>query len=358
MLQWEKISRPDAGLLVAVEDLTEGRAIVSVLQGAGLCNVSMVNDGRTALNLVHGRPIRVLVVSWDLPEIGGVDLIRTIRSDPPSADLPCLLIISSLEQESLTQTKELRLDGLLLRPFSPDTLLSKIERGMSGHGAARGFSQWETEGDRAAESGRAADALAAYGDALVEGRSRVANLQTEIALTLFKMGRTTEAVASLEEAVRADPGLARAQAALGHAYLENGRPEEARVALEAARALDPMRESIQVDLAEALLALDDDQRAESLLRNLLRENPANGFLFNRLGMALRKQGKFEQACVCYQRALALNDRDEHLHFNLGRCHYEAGRPDQAVWCIQHALAINPDLSSAKDLLQKIKSVSL
>lgn len=345
---------PETNFLVAVGSRYEADLIQDTLRDMGFMNVTWVDNGVAAFDLFRQKADFFLLTASDLPQIDGLKLIEMIRRDAQTADAPCVFITSSPKPHELSKAKDMGVSGVWLRPFSSRVVETKLREIMKKRPNVLSPLALESQADKALDSGRPEEAMDEYKQALQAGKKRLAGLHTEMGLAFQKQGRLEEAVASLEEAVEADPRLARAQAALGKAHLDSGRPTEAQQALARAFSLDPKNEETQIDLAESFLQLDQGGRAEEFFKELLQKRPDDYYLLNRMAMALRKQGKFDQALDTYDKAMKINDKDENLHFNIGRCQFEAGRLDLAAVSIRRALGINPRLTQAGKLLARIQ----
>jgi len=347
------MATPDINILIAVPERAEAEVIGRTLREMGFYNLRRADDGLTALDMIRSRPESFLIAAWDLPLISGPGVIEMVRREPGFSDLSCLLIMPTLDSEEIARLSKLNLDGILTRPIVAGILGAKIKEALDKRNRKPWPETKEAKGDHLFDSGQPQEALEEYAKALRTGQNRLASLHTDMADILMKQGRLDEAVASLEEAVQADPGLVRAQAALGRAYLEAGRLDEAGQVLAKALALDPLNEKIQAGIAEIHLQLENLNQAEALFRKLWEQSPHDLHFLNRLGIVLRKQGKYEEALTYYRQALQIHDQDEHLYFNLGRCYFEAGQVDQAKWSIRQALILNPGFNEAKELLERI-----
>ena len=117
---------------------------------------------------------------------------------------------------------------------------------------------WERHLEAVEEGGRGA-ALMALGRAQIEAR------------------RNEDAIESLAEATRADPGLAEAFDLLGELLRGTGRVEEAVSALERATQLDPKNVRARLALVTCLDALDRKDQATRVLQQAAEiggEDPA------------------------------------------------------------------------------------
>lgn len=91
--------------------------------------------GRHALTvLAAGGPERPDLVLADvmMPLVGGVELCRTLKADPQTADIRVILMSAALGRA----TANAGADALIAKPFDLDTLDSLIARVLAGETAA------------------------------------------------------------------------------------------------------------------------------------------------------------------------------------------------------------------------------
>ncbi|MEW5721473.1 MAG: tetratricopeptide repeat protein [Thermodesulfobacteriota bacterium] len=346
---------PEKKFLVAGGEAEEVTLIAESLRNMGYFNVTVLDNGPEALELVLAGGRYFVIAAWELPELGGLRLVREVRRTAYAAGEPCLLIVPENHESELLMSEGVGVSGFLVRPVTEEQVRAKVPPLLDRLPESDWPRALERQADRLADTGRPEEALAEYAKVLEAGRRRLAGLETETGLTCHKLGRSGEAVEHLERAALADPGLARAQSGLGRVYLETGRPAEASRSLERAVRLDPQNFEVKTMLAESLLESGKLGRAEDLFRELLSRRPEDGYLLNRLGIALRKQGKYDRAVAHYLEAIKIKPGDENLFFNLGRSYYESGDRSRALKALEKALEINPDMEQAGQLLSKIRS---
>ncbi|MBU2546912.1 MAG: tetratricopeptide repeat protein [Proteobacteria bacterium] len=351
------MASPETNFLIAAAVRSEAQIIEDALRGNGFLNITTVMNGKAAFNLIRFRPLYFIFAAWELPELSGPTLIQETRKNPRSAGLPCVLIVPQEKQDVLTRSPDLFVNGLLVRPLTQPAILDTVQDVLDKDETGRWPGLSEAEADRLLDEGRPEEALAQYQQTMLQGRTRMAGIHTEMGQAYLDLGRYSEAVEAFEEAIKYDQWLPRAQSGLGLAYLRLGRPNEAGKALEKALSLDPHNDRTYYYLGESLLQDEDHERAEKMFRNLLRRRPRDMHILNRLGISLRRQGKYDQALALYGKAHKLNDQDENLLYNLARCYLEAGQPDKATESIGRALTIKPDFEQARQLLAEIKKAS-
>jgi tetratricopeptide (TPR) repeat protein len=153
-------------------------------------------------------------------------------------------------------------------------------------------------------------------------------------------GRPDTALALIERAIAACPGMAEFHNNLGTVQMALRRFEEAAAAFRQAVVLDPGLASASYNLGLALQQLNRDDEAIACYERALRLEPdAAGF--NNLGVALKSRGDLPAAIRCFEQALALDPRHPDAHLNLGYGLRDLGRLDGAMDCFERRATL-PD----------------
>jgi DNA-binding response OmpR family regulator len=99
-------------------------------------------DGETGLALARSERPDLVVVDVMLPRLGGLEVVRAIRSDDP--DLPVLILSAKGQEGDKVAGLRLGADDYLVKPFGLKELLARIDallrrrrsRGQTGPGRA------------------------------------------------------------------------------------------------------------------------------------------------------------------------------------------------------------------------------
>jgi tetratricopeptide (TPR) repeat protein len=137
------------------------------------------------------------------------------------------------------------------------------------------------------------------------------------AQALARAGKTTEAMAVLNEIVRRIPKHADALHHLGVLSLQSGKAELAVGYLRRAAAAAPSSALIQTHLGAALRRHGDLEAAVKHHRHAIRLDPALAAAHGNLGNALRDQGIRDEAESCFREALRLQPSFLDAQLNLG-----------------------------------------
>ena len=146
-------------------------------------------------------------------------------------------------------------------------------------------------------------------------------------IALDLLGRSQEALALYEQAIRLNPKYAAAQHNRGLALLQLGRHEEALAAYEQA-----------IRLAEADIRPGKDltPRADSDLCETYQQK----------GLALRRLGRQDEALSAFEQALRLNPMVAGTHNNYGNVLYDLGRKEEALAAYEQAIHLDPTYAIA------------
>ncbi len=127
--------------VLIVEDEPDIAALVTYQLARSGMQVSAVSSGREALQALDAEVPDLLVLDLMLPEIGGLEVLRTLRSRPKTRELPVLILTARREQEDRIKGLELGADDYLPKPFSPRELVLRVRALLRRAGATAGGQQ-------------------------------------------------------------------------------------------------------------------------------------------------------------------------------------------------------------------------
>jgi tetratricopeptide (TPR) repeat protein len=174
---------------------------------------------------------------------------------------------------------------------------------------------------------------------------------------LFAEGRTAEAVAQYEEALRLRPDYPEAHSNLGSALFAEGRADEAIAQCEEALRLEPDYAEAHINLGGALFAEGRADEAIAQYEEAVRLKPNYAEAHDNLGIALKAEGRTDEAIAQCEEALRLKPDLAEAHKNLGDALDAGGRTDEAIAQYEEALRLNPDYAEAHNNLGIILSAA-
>ncbi len=117
-----------AASILAVDDSTSMRQMVSfTLKGAGY-EVVEAADGVEALNIAKTRSVNLVITDVNMPNMDGITLIRELRNLPSYKFTPLLMLTTESGDEKKQQGKAAGATGWIVKPFNPDQLLKTVAK--------------------------------------------------------------------------------------------------------------------------------------------------------------------------------------------------------------------------------------
>lgn len=235
-------------ILLAEDERMTQMVAATILRRAGH-TVTVVGDGRAALEAVRDRPFDLVVLDLRMPDMDGVAALRAIRAlpDRDRAAVRAVILSASALPEDGERCRAAGADAVLAKPLRLDALLAAVEHRSAVSGAAADKTAADkTATDRAATPVFDSAALDPMLDALPP--SRVAAL----------IGSTLAALADYRGTLRSawDGGDRAAVGSMAHKVAGVAGVYGCLALREAARALERAVETNDGDAAALMAAVE------------------------------------------------------------------------------------------------------
>lgn len=116
------------GKAVVVDDSKSIRMILTrTLEELGWTVVQAPN-GREALSLLDGQsePANLVLIDWNMPEMNGLELVRSIRARNRFADSKLMMVTTETEMEQMMTALEAGANEYVMKPFTKDVIHGKL----------------------------------------------------------------------------------------------------------------------------------------------------------------------------------------------------------------------------------------
>ena len=115
-------------ILVADSSLYNRRLTRQMLTNAGVKSIYEVADGVTALDAIRNLNPDVMILSWELPGLDGLEVTRIVRSPDvfPMPNLPIIMLCDRGLRSRVISAIKLGVHELLVRPISPKSLQQRL----------------------------------------------------------------------------------------------------------------------------------------------------------------------------------------------------------------------------------------
>ncbi len=132
---------PSSRLTVLLADDQEGwnQIVTGLLEPQGVRTLT-ARTGREALDIISSRPIHVAVLDQQMPQMGGLQVIKLLR-DVPTAP-PAILLTNQLTNHLLREALGMQVFTVLSKPVDFNLLLDALARVLRRYHESR----WPNEG--------------------------------------------------------------------------------------------------------------------------------------------------------------------------------------------------------------------
>lgn len=67
------------------------------------------------------------LVDWNMPEMNGIDFVKTVRSDPSNQRIKLVMVTTETEPSKMARALINGVDEFLMKPFTPEMLIDKLQ---------------------------------------------------------------------------------------------------------------------------------------------------------------------------------------------------------------------------------------
>lgn len=115
---------------LVVDDQASIRTLVAAAlkEHDGRSVVTFAGNGLVALQRLAESSFDCVVSDWNMPQMDGLELLRSIRKDPKLSALPVVLLTSEGGRAQVLEAIESSVTDYLCKPFKVDALVQKVMR--------------------------------------------------------------------------------------------------------------------------------------------------------------------------------------------------------------------------------------
>jgi len=114
-------------VLIAEDEPSIMEALDFILRRAGW-SIGKVTDGEAVLDAIRRQQPRLLVLDVMLPKRSGFEVLRQIRADRITADLPVLVLTAKGQQQDRRIAQDLKADGFVTKPYANAEVVDTVRR--------------------------------------------------------------------------------------------------------------------------------------------------------------------------------------------------------------------------------------
>jgi two-component system, chemotaxis family, chemotaxis protein CheY len=113
--------------ILVVEDSASTRALVcGILRKLEGCEVDEAPSGLEALRLLARSSYQLVVTDINMPDIHGLEVVRTVRRSANHKDIPVLVVSTQSASRDVERALALGATAYLPKPFTPEVLAQHV----------------------------------------------------------------------------------------------------------------------------------------------------------------------------------------------------------------------------------------
>ena len=121
--------------ILVVDDFATMRKVLrNLLKQGGYENIVEAADGIAALQIIKNEKIDFIISDWNMPNMSGLDLLKTVRADKEVSDTPFLMVTAETLPERVISAVKAGASSYITKPFTADVLNEKIAKIMEKMG--------------------------------------------------------------------------------------------------------------------------------------------------------------------------------------------------------------------------------
>jgi two-component system chemotaxis response regulator CheY len=115
--------------ILVVDDFATMRRIVrKALKQLGYNHIFEADDGTSALEVLKREKIQFIIADWNMPQMPGIELLKTVRGTEEWKSLPFLMVTAEGQREYVLEAVKHKVSNYIVKPFTPEVLREKINK--------------------------------------------------------------------------------------------------------------------------------------------------------------------------------------------------------------------------------------
>lgn len=112
--------------ILIVDDCRSTRKLLGLYLTSNGYEVSFAENGIEAMEKLAVEDVNLIVTDLNMPYMDGIELLKTLKSDPARSYLPVLVVTTEKEPEERERALAAGASGFLVKPVSADAVTKNI----------------------------------------------------------------------------------------------------------------------------------------------------------------------------------------------------------------------------------------
>lgn len=121
-------------VLIADDDPLLVQLLEYKLSNRGFRAIS-VGDGDAALAMAQKEMPDLIVLDGMMPGLDGFEVLRRLKESPETEGIPVVMLTGRKQEKDVVNGLSLGAEDYLIKPFSPEELITRIEKALEPNGS-------------------------------------------------------------------------------------------------------------------------------------------------------------------------------------------------------------------------------
>ena len=114
-------------VMIADDQASMRSLIRNSLEQIGFVDIREARDGEECLKAVIAKPANLVISDFNMPNLDGIGLLRSIRAYPPTSKLAFIMLTGRADRELVQRAVQFGVNNYLVKPFTTAQLKEKLE---------------------------------------------------------------------------------------------------------------------------------------------------------------------------------------------------------------------------------------
>lgn len=118
----------DMKVLVVDDFATMRRIVKNILRELDFKDILEAENGAAAIKILESQDIDLIVSDWNMPKMTGLELLKWVRANEKTKDLPFLMVTAEAQKENVVEAVKAKVSNYIVKPFTAAVLAEKLAK--------------------------------------------------------------------------------------------------------------------------------------------------------------------------------------------------------------------------------------
>ncbi len=115
--------------ILVVDDFATMRRIVkNILKQLGFTDIIEADDGVSALEMLKGNDVDLIISDWNMPKMTGLELLKAVRASENYKKIPFLMVTAEAQKHNVIEAVQAGVSNYVVKPFTADAISDKLTK--------------------------------------------------------------------------------------------------------------------------------------------------------------------------------------------------------------------------------------